>query len=501
MLGHISTAVTQCCNAVHTPHWTAALLGCRHTIHAAVTRFQRPRRCRRRALPQQNHYATVALIQEQPTVSTCHTTSTTSTMYHRKHTTKWSIYQCHTNRNIIPTRGTSSFARLHTTSTSTSVKASKQLNTRMDAAAAITQSVPGPAAAAATFTSSTFTSVAATHVSMTASSTCHNMMGSSDQSTRQTLSKHALGLHTSSNVYSPCTTTAISTPRNGNFFITRHGERLDAVDPFWASRHRVSHTLDPPLTSTGKRQASKLGAYLSYVMHEEMHGARIDYIFSSPLLRTVQTSAQISKWIKAPVCLEWGLQESGTQLLPLMLANMDRQEHYQPPSSAVLLRDLNEHAAMHERDATAQEGARGAVMALPPHMRRISPDLLSHLPLCAVEDFNKLKNECPSIDESYESKFHMVPVESRAECQQRMHAVADYFAAEFADKNILFVSHYSPVRHMLASFVGPIGDEELIDRVNSRTASYCALSQVVIPPPRQLTRHWQDDFFDDVAAT
>ncbi|CAG8680714.1 26095_t:CDS:1 [Dentiscutata erythropus] len=84
-------------------------------------------------------------------------------------------------------------------------------------------------------------------------------------------------------------------------FIIRHGERVDAVDPNF--RYTSPTPYDTPLTSKGKRQAKRTGAYihdiqLETVVKEINRQRKVEYvIYTSPLLRTVETAIGIAEGI------------------------------------------------------------------------------------------------------------------------------------------------------------------------------------------------------------
>eukprot|EP00668_Euglena_longa_P012581 GGOE01015041.1.p1 GENE.GGOE01015041.1~~GGOE01015041.1.p1 ORF type:complete len:240 (+),score=45.02 GGOE01015041.1:38-721(+) len=84
-------------------------------------------------------------------------------------------------------------------------------------------------------------------------------------------------------------------------FVIRHGERLDESDPEWRLLAPRPH--DPPLSDAGKHQACQLGALL------RCEG--ITKVFSSPLLRCVQTANYIAEASgDVPVLVEPALFES-----------------------------------------------------------------------------------------------------------------------------------------------------------------------------------------------
>lgn len=82
-------------------------------------------------------------------------------------------------------------------------------------------------------------------------------------------------------------------------FIARHGERIDVVDQDW--RKKAENPGDPPLTELGFKQAHQLGLRLKK--------EKIDHIYCSPFLRTVQTAHQVANVLSLPVKVEYGLSE------------------------------------------------------------------------------------------------------------------------------------------------------------------------------------------------
>lgn len=72
------------------------------------------------------------------------------------------------------------------------------------------------------------------------------------------------------------------------FYLIRHGEKKKTQS-------------DPPLSPTGRRQAKLTAKYLSQFP--------INAIFSSPMKRTVQTAAEIGKFLEIPVSLAPLLRE------------------------------------------------------------------------------------------------------------------------------------------------------------------------------------------------
>ncbi len=84
-------------------------------------------------------------------------------------------------------------------------------------------------------------------------------------------------------------------PGYTRLLIVRHGESE-------ANRRNImTGSLDPALTDTGVEQAQRLGEYLS---HED-----IDLIISSDLQRAQQTTAEIKKFVQAPIVYDSRLRE------------------------------------------------------------------------------------------------------------------------------------------------------------------------------------------------
>ncbi|MEJ2144251.1 MAG: histidine phosphatase family protein [Acidobacteriota bacterium] len=84
-----------------------------------------------------------------------------------------------------------------------------------------------------------------------------------------------------------------------SIWITRHGNRLDFVDPNWVKC--ATFPFDPPLSSDGIEQARQTAAALQ--------GTGISRVVSSPFLRCIQTAVEIVDALDVPIVLEWGLSE------------------------------------------------------------------------------------------------------------------------------------------------------------------------------------------------
>jgi len=83
-------------------------------------------------------------------------------------------------------------------------------------------------------------------------------------------------------------------------WVVRHGIRQDNIDPNW--KKTAERPDDPPLAREGRLQAIDTGKFLS--------NQDIQFIYSSPFLRCVQTAGLIANIIKVPIRVEYGLCEA-----------------------------------------------------------------------------------------------------------------------------------------------------------------------------------------------
>jgi broad specificity phosphatase PhoE len=82
-------------------------------------------------------------------------------------------------------------------------------------------------------------------------------------------------------------------------WITRHGNRLDFVDPAWF--HTAERPYDTPLSPDGIEQAKALATRLQ--------GEGIAHVFASPFLRTVETAHYVARVLGLLIKVEDGLSE------------------------------------------------------------------------------------------------------------------------------------------------------------------------------------------------
>ena len=82
-------------------------------------------------------------------------------------------------------------------------------------------------------------------------------------------------------------------------FVARHGSRLDVEDPAWAEQD--PRPWDPPLAPRGRGQARRLAARLA--------DKGVDFIFSSPFLRALETAEPLADILDLPLRVEPGLSE------------------------------------------------------------------------------------------------------------------------------------------------------------------------------------------------
>ncbi len=84
-----------------------------------------------------------------------------------------------------------------------------------------------------------------------------------------------------------------------NLWITRHGNRLDFINPAWFDTSPRRY--DPPLCDQGHVQAQELANRLAQ--------ETVDHLFVSPFLRTLQTAQYIACALNLPLKIETGLGE------------------------------------------------------------------------------------------------------------------------------------------------------------------------------------------------
>jgi broad specificity phosphatase PhoE len=82
-------------------------------------------------------------------------------------------------------------------------------------------------------------------------------------------------------------------------WLVRHADRLDFIQPEWFDT--ATYRYDPPLSREGFDRAISLAQELSQL--------RIDRIYTSPFLRTIQTADPLAQLLQLPLRLEWGLCE------------------------------------------------------------------------------------------------------------------------------------------------------------------------------------------------
>ncbi len=93
-----------------------------------------------------------------------------------------------------------------------------------------------------------------------------------------------------------------------SLYLVRHGHRLDEVDKNWYKADNANK-YDPPLSDTGKSQAEKLA--------ERLKQEPIDWIFSSPYWRALQTAHPIAEALDMPLYVENGVGEwLGKSMIP-----------------------------------------------------------------------------------------------------------------------------------------------------------------------------------------
>ncbi|WP_036485965.1 histidine phosphatase family protein [Myxosarcina sp. GI1] len=82
-------------------------------------------------------------------------------------------------------------------------------------------------------------------------------------------------------------------------WIARHGNRIDFVNPEWFDT--AERRYDPHLSEDGFIQAKELA--------QRLKQEKIEHIFTSPFLRTIQTANEVAQVLDLPIKIEAGLSE------------------------------------------------------------------------------------------------------------------------------------------------------------------------------------------------
>ena len=82
-------------------------------------------------------------------------------------------------------------------------------------------------------------------------------------------------------------------------YVVRHGEREDFIDPNWGKTHE--RFFDPPLSAHGLDQAREVSEFFA--------DKKISMVFSSPLIRAIETALPTTKVLGTKLCIEYGLNE------------------------------------------------------------------------------------------------------------------------------------------------------------------------------------------------
>mmetsp|Transcript_32361 Transcript_32361/g.39822 ORF Transcript_32361/g.39822 Transcript_32361/m.39822 type:complete len:254 (-) Transcript_32361:1050-1811(-) len=91
----------------------------------------------------------------------------------------------------------------------------------------------------------------------------------------------------------------------------RHGDRFDFANKrFWRlNAEKANHNVkDPPLSHLGERQARETAEYIEATIIPQWE--RVDAIFVSPFLRTIQTAQPLSRKLGMPITMYEGISET-----------------------------------------------------------------------------------------------------------------------------------------------------------------------------------------------
>jgi len=197
-------------------------------------------------------------------------------------------------------------------------------------------------------------------------------------------------------------------------FIVRHGERIDHIDEKWIKM--AKRPFDPGLSTRGMEQAREVGEKL------KKDGETIDYIYSSPFQRTLETATEIAKVLGLRIRLENGIAES------VRVESVKKWEE--------------------------KEGRTW------PHLRLLSEE--------------EIKVMFPLVDFSHSSVVQTTYPETEEQLYQRIVKIVNGLPKAHEGQAILLVSHQAPVEYLAFELCAGNAQDKYV--------SYCCLSKAVKTP-------------------
>jgi len=194
-------------------------------------------------------------------------------------------------------------------------------------------------------------------------------------------------------------------------FIVRHGERIDHIDEKWIKM--AKRPFDPGLSTRGMEQAREVGEKL------KRDGECLDYIYSSPFQRTLETATEIAKVLNMRIRIENGIAES------VRVESVKKWEE--------------------------KEGRTW------PHLRLLSQE--------------EIKVMFPLVDFSHRSVVQTSYPETEEQLYQRIVKVVNELPKSHEGQCILLVSHQSPVEYLAFELCAGNAQDKYV--------SYCCLSKAV----------------------
>lgn len=197
-------------------------------------------------------------------------------------------------------------------------------------------------------------------------------------------------------------------------FIVRHGERIDHIDEKWVKM--AKRPFDPGLSTRGMEQAREVGEKL------KRDGETIDYIYSSPFQRTLETATEIAKVLGLRIRLEHGIAES------IRVESVKKWEE--------------------------KEGRTW------PHLRLLSEE--------------EIKVMFPLVDFIHKSVVQTTYPETEEQLYQRIVKIVNNLPKTHEGQTILLVSHQAPVEYLAFELCAGNAQDKYV--------SYCCLSKAVKTP-------------------
>lgn len=111
-----------------------------------------------------------------------------------------------------------------------------------------------------------------------------------------------------------------------SIYLTRHGARIDALDPHWLNKSSHSRADDPHLSPAGQTSAVELAQALSRL--KQSGECRLMHIVSSPYIRCVETANAVAKVMELSIKIEPGIAEVNSSCNPGFLGARELKKQF-----------------------------------------------------------------------------------------------------------------------------------------------------------------------------